>query len=68
VLRGFERRFRATATDEGLVMASTLAYVIGDLRTSRRAAILDEFRTSGRILERFSEGLRELQASLRQSE
>ena len=64
VLRGFERRFRETATDEGLVMASTLEYVIDDLRTSRRAAILEEFRTSGRILDLFSQGVRELQAML----
>jgi len=64
VLRGFERRFRDTETDEGLVMASTLAYVISDLRTSRRAAILEEFRTSGRILALFSQGLRELQPLL----
>ncbi|HEY6507066.1 MAG TPA: hypothetical protein VIY56_03580, partial [Vicinamibacterales bacterium] len=64
VLRGIERRFRDTGTDEGMVMASTLAYVIGDLRTSRRAAILEEFRTSGRILALFSQGLRELQPLL----
>lgn len=64
VLRGMERRFRDTKTDEGMVMASTLAYVIGDLRTSRRAAILEEFRTSGRILALFSQGLRELQPLL----
>ena len=39
-------------------MATTLAYVIGDLRTSRRAAILDDFRTSGQILELFKQGRR----------
>ena len=43
-------------------MASTLAYVIDDLRTSRRAAILDEFRSSGHILDLFTQGLREVQA------
>ena len=64
VLRGFERRFRETSTEEGAVMASTLAYVIDDLRTSRRAAILEEFRTSGRILDLFSQGRKELQALL----
>src|SRR5688500_13616482 len=64
VLRGYERRFRETGTEEGGVMASTLAYVIDDLRTSRRAAILDEFRTSGHILELFGQGLREVQALL----
>lgn len=62
VLRGFERRFRETGVEEGIVMASTLAYVIDDLRTSRRAAILEEFRSSGRILQLFTQGLRELQA------
>ena len=41
-------------------MATTLAYVVGNLTTSRRAAILDEFRTSGRILQLFQRGVREL--------
>jgi hypothetical protein len=64
VLRGFQRRFQDTRTEEGGVMAVVLAYVIDELRTSRRAAILEEFRTSGRILELFSSGLRELQVQL----
>jgi hypothetical protein len=64
VLRGFERRFRDTRSDEGSVMASTLAYVIDDLRTSRRAAILEEFRSSGHILQLFAQGLRELQTAI----
>ena len=63
-LRRFQRQFEETDTEEGTVMATTLAYVIGDLRTSRRAAILDEFRTSGRILRLFQEGVRELRAAL----
>ena len=41
-------------------MATMLAYVIGDLRTSRRAAILEEFRTSGKILDLFKQGVTEL--------
>ena len=61
-LRGFQRRFEETDTEEGSVMATTLDYVIGDLRTSRRAAILDEFRTSGRILRLFQQGVSELRA------
>ena len=61
-LRGFQRRFEETDTEEGAVMATTLDYVIGDLRTSRRAAILDEFRTSGRILRLFQQGVSELRA------
>jgi hypothetical protein len=60
VLRTFQDRFEATRTEEGSVMATTLAYVISDLRTSRRAAILEEFRTSGRILDLFKQGVEEL--------
>jgi hypothetical protein len=63
-LRGFQRRFEETDSEEGRVMATTLEYVIGDLRTSRRAAILDEFRTSGRILRLFQQGVSELRAAL----
>ena len=60
VLRTFQHRFEATGTEEGSVMATTLAYVISDLRTSRRAAILEDFRTSGRILDLFKQGVAEL--------
>jgi hypothetical protein len=63
-LRQFQRRFNDTKTEEGTIMASTLAYVIGDLRTSRRAAILEDFRTSGRIRDLFERGLREVAALL----
>jgi hypothetical protein len=59
-LRTFQDRFEATRTEEGSVMATTLAYVISDLRTSRRAAILEDFRTSGRILDLFKQGVEEL--------
>jgi hypothetical protein len=61
-LRAFQERFQATNTEEGTVMATTLAYVITDLRTSRRAAILDEFRTSTKILDLFNKGVEELGA------
>ena len=59
-LRTFQNRFQATGTEEGSSMATTLAYVISDLRTSRRAAILEDFRTSGRILDLFRRGVEEL--------
>ncbi len=59
-LRDFQRRFKATDSEEGTIMATTLAYVIADLRTSRRAAILDEFATSARILRLFQQGVQEL--------
>jgi hypothetical protein len=61
-LRAFQERFEATGTEEGSVMATTLAYVISDLRTSRRAAILEEFRSSERILDLFKQGVEELGA------
>jgi len=64
VLQEHRRRFEATGTEEGTVMASTLAYVISDLRTSRRAAILDDFRSNGRILQLFNQGVAELSATL----
>jgi hypothetical protein len=64
-LRGFQERFERTGSEEGSVMAATLAYVISDLRTSRRAAILEEFRTSGRILDLFRSGVAELGATIR---
>lgn len=64
VLRRFSDRFGATETEEGAVMSTMLSYLIGDLRTSRRAAILEEFRTSHRILELFQLGVTELAGAL----
>jgi hypothetical protein len=63
-LQDVRRRFAATDTEEGAVMASTLAYVIDDLRTSRRAAILEDFKSSGRILDLFRRGVDELMSTL----
>ena len=54
----------ARLREEGAVMATTLSYVIGDLQTSRRAAILDDFRSSGKIRDLFERGLREVAALL----
>jgi hypothetical protein len=53
VLRGFERRFREAATEEGRIMATVLAYAIDETYLSRRGAILAEFRTSGEIQRLF---------------
>ena len=63
-LRLFQERFNATGTEEGIVMATILTYVLNDLYKSRRAAILEEFRTSGRVLRLFQQGVRELEAVL----
>ena len=56
VLRDFQKRFAATDTEEGTVMATTLAFVLQDQRSSRQAQILAEFRTSPRILRLFERG------------
>ena len=55
-LQQFRERFTASGTEEGTVMATTLAFVIADLSRSRRGAILDEFRTSDRVRELFERG------------
>lgn len=65
-LKAFQDRFEATRTEEGSVMATMLAYVLTDLRTSRRAAILEEFRTSEKIMDLFRRGVEELGATPRQ--
>ena len=67
-LTDFQERFERTETEEGTVMATTLAYVISDLRTSRRAAILEDFRTNRKILSLFQRGVRELQEPARRSQ
>lgn len=59
-LQQFRERFAATGTEEGTVMATMLAFVIGDLIRGRRGAILDEFRTSDRVQELFERGLQAL--------
>jgi hypothetical protein len=46
ILRSFERRFRGTKSEEGTVMATVLGYVIQEVETSGRGAILEEFRNS----------------------
>ena len=56
VLHDFQKRFAATDTEEGTVMATTLAFVLQDQRSSRQAQILAEFRTSPRILRLFERG------------
>jgi hypothetical protein len=53
VLRGFERRFRETNTEEGRIMATVLAYAIEETSLSRRNAILDEFRASDEVQRLF---------------
>jgi hypothetical protein len=59
VLREFQRRFRATNTEEGVVMATALGYVIDESYASERAAILAEFRASADVQRLFERAVRE---------
>ena len=59
-LENFRRRFSNTGTEEGAVMATVLSFAIQDLNTSRRGAILREFRNSGSVRRLFDRGRREL--------
>jgi hypothetical protein len=62
VLRGFQRRFRETDTEEGVVMATVLGYVIDEAYSSGRGAILTEYRTSEEVLRLFERGVQERDA------
>jgi hypothetical protein len=53
VLEKFRKRFAATQTEEGLVMATTLAYAMQDRRTSGQQEILADFRSSDDIRQLF---------------
>jgi hypothetical protein len=55
VIRGFERRFRATNSEEGDVMATVLAFVMQERSLNHR--LMTEFRTSDRILQLFERGV-----------
>jgi hypothetical protein len=59
-LQEFRRRFSETDTEEGAIIATILAFTIQDLRTSGRAGILNEFRSSDRVRRLFDQGRREL--------
>jgi len=55
VLRDYQKRFAATNTEEGSVMATVLGFAIEDAYTSGRGAILAEFRTSEKVLKLFEQ-------------
>lgn len=59
LLEKFERRFEATKTPEGVIMATVLAYVRQENATSGRREILSEFRSSDHIREMFDQAVRE---------
>lgn len=60
LLKGFERRFRATKSEEGTVMATVLAYVVQEIQTSGRGRILEEFRTSTEVQRQFERAVLEI--------
>lgn len=61
-LKDFARRFEATGTEEGTIMATILTYVRGE-SIGPRARILASFRSSDAILELFEQGVREAEAA-----
>jgi hypothetical protein len=64
ILRSFERRFRGTRSEEGTVMATVLGYVIQEVLTSGRGAILEEFRNSPDVRRQFERAVLEREAAL----
>ena len=57
VLRAFEKRFRATNSEEGTVMATVLAFAIADADSSGRREILTAFRNDENVQQLFDRGL-----------
>jgi hypothetical protein len=60
VLADFRRRFRATNTEEGLVMETVLAYAMDQAYTSPRRSLLAEYRSNERIQWLMASGVLEL--------
>jgi hypothetical protein len=62
-LETFQRRFQATKTEEGTVMATVLEYAMEEAYTSSRNAILAEFRASEKIRQLFDRAVVERAAA-----
>ena len=62
VLRDFQRRFRDTNTEEGVVMETVLAYAMDQAYTSSRRALLSEYRHSEKVRWLIERGVNELDA------
>lgn len=63
VLADFQRRFEATDSEEGWVMAAVIGYYMDEAYRSRRSRILAEFRASDVIHRLFEQGLEEREAA-----
>jgi hypothetical protein len=62
VLAEFRRRFNETGTEEGMVMATVLAYAMDQAYSSSRRALLFDFRSSEAVRRLTARGLVELDA------
>jgi hypothetical protein len=62
VLRDFNRRFRETNTEEGVVMETVLAYAMDQAYTSSRRTLLSEYRNSEKVRWLIGRGVFELDA------
>jgi hypothetical protein len=62
VLKNFQRRFRETNTEEGIVMETVLAYAMDQAYTSTRRSLLSEYRNSGKVRALIDRGVLELGA------
>jgi hypothetical protein len=61
VLRGFQRRFSETNTEEGMVMSTVLAYAMDQAYASSRRTLLSEFRHSEGVRQLITRGAREIE-------
>lgn len=59
VLAEYRRRFQATGTEEGAIMATVLTYVMDAPHRARRAEILHEYRTDSQIARLVRQGIHE---------
>ena len=62
VLKNFQRRFRETNTEEGVVMETVLAYAMDQAYTSSRRMLLSEYRNSEKVRGLIERGVLELDA------
>jgi hypothetical protein len=62
VLKGFQRRFSETNTEEGMVMSTVLAYAMDQAYASPRRALLSDFRHSEEVRQLITRGVLELDA------
>ena len=64
ILTDFERRFRATGTEEGVIMATVLTYVRQDSLTSPAGTSRRSFRTANRSRALFERGVDDRDATI----